>query len=66
MANIEFRNFKKGDKIKMTFGCYDDYEGIIIKVLKYKLIISTTILNKKVHIEIRDFEKNYIRSLEIN
>jgi len=59
-----FSNFKKGDKVKMTFGCYDDYEGTIIKNLKYKLIISTTILNKKVHIETRDFLKQSIRSLE--
>ena len=27
-----FSNFKKGDKVKMTFGCYDDYEGTIIKI----------------------------------
>jgi transcription antitermination factor NusG len=61
----DFSNFKKGIKVKMTFGCYDDYEGTIINNSKYKLVISTTILNKKVHIETKDFLKKYIRSIEI-
>ena len=65
-ANMNISSvLKKGEKIMMTWGCYDDYEGIIIKNLKYKLVITTTIKNGKDFIETRDFDKNYIRSIEL-
>jgi len=58
-------DFKKGDKIIMTWGCYDDYEGMIIKNLKYKLVINTITKNGKDFIETRDFDKQYIRTIKL-
>jgi ribosomal protein L24 len=60
----DYSSFKKGDKVKMTWGCYDDYEGIIVKVYKYKILITTTKLNNRPFNETRDFLKEYVRSLE--
>ena len=64
-AFIEVINsLKKGDDIIMTFGCEDDYEGIVVKNLKNKLLITTKIKNRMEFIETRDFLKEYIRNIK--
>ena len=48
---------KKGDPVKLTWGCYENYEGIVVKNLKYKLRIIT---NQNV---VKDLDKDYIRTI---
>lgn len=38
-------NYKKGDFISFNYGCDNDYEGIVIKNLKYKMVINVLKVN---------------------
>ena len=54
-----------GKKVKMVYGCYDDYEVVIEKVLKYKIKAKVFYLNRNSFSEpySREFEKEYVRSI---
>jgi len=58
---------KKGQKVILTYGCFDDYECIINKVLKYKIIIDAKIKNKNIILidNIISLDKKYIRAYNI-
>ena len=64
MNTINFNDFPKGSMVKMVWGCHDLYTGILIKNLKYKLVIQTLTKEGKLHIEVRDFSKEYVRLLD--
>ena len=63
MNTINYNDFPKGTMVKMI--SFDDiYTGIIVKNLKYKLVIQTLTREGKLHIEIRDFSKEYVRKID--
>jgi hypothetical protein len=64
MNNINYTDFPKGTQVKMVWGCHDLYTGIIVKNLKYKLVIQTLTKDNKLHIELRDFSKEYVRRID--
>ena len=64
MYSINYNNYPMGSMIKMVWGCHDLYTGIVIRNLKYKMVIQTLTLNGKLHIEIRDFAKEHIRNID--
>ena len=60
---FDYSVYKKDSPIIFTFGCFQNYTGVVIKNLKYKLVIETKTLNGIEHNETRDFVKEYMRTL---
>ena len=61
------QTLKKGQNVILTWGCFDEYECIVLKVLKYKIVIDAKIKNCRriLNDNIITLEKEYIRQYEI-
>ena len=66
MNTINYNDFPKGTMVKILYvGYYDTYVGIVIRNLKNKVVIQTLTLNGKLYVEIKDFSKQNIRTIDI-